>query len=114
MFSSRLPAALAPNAISRAVAALRAARVPLLDLTETNPTAVGLAYPPDVLDAAGATRRPLRYAPDPLGLAAAREAVAAATTRAPAHAVDADQRRAHGQHERGLRAAVQAAVRSRR
>lgn len=75
-FSSRLPRELAPNALSQAVAALRAAGEPWLDLTETNPTAVGLAYPPDALRAladAGA----LRYAPDPLGLLAARERVAA-------------------------------------
>jgi alanine-synthesizing transaminase len=76
MFSSRLPAVLAPNAISRAVAALRARRAPLLDLTETNPTAVGLPYPANLLGpladpAAG------RYAPEPLGLATARAAVAA-------------------------------------
>jgi aspartate/methionine/tyrosine aminotransferase len=49
--------------------------VKLIDLTETNPTVVGLSYPPDVLaplaDAAGR-----RYAPDPFGLASAREAVA--------------------------------------
>lgn len=81
MFSSRLPAALGPNAISRTVAALRAQRVPLLDLTETNPTSVGLAYPPDVLaplSGAGG----LRYTPDPLGLPAAREAVAQEYARA--------------------------------
>lgn len=75
MFSSRLPAALAPNAITRAAAALRARGIPLLDLTETNPTAVGLAYPADILSPlAGAAAE--RYAPDPLGLASAREAVA--------------------------------------
>jgi hypothetical protein len=76
MFSSRLPAALSPNAITRAVTTLRARGVPLLDLTETNPTAVGLAYPPDVL-APLASRAGERYAPHPLGLPAAREAVAA-------------------------------------
>ena len=77
MFSSRLPAALTPNAITQAAAALRERGVPLLDLTETNPTAVGLPYPEDLLaPLAGAGA--LRYAPDPLGLASAREAVARA------------------------------------
>ena len=81
MFSSRLPATLATNAISRAVAALRAARVPLLDLTETNPTNVGLNYPPRALEplADPAARR---YEPEPLGLPAARAAVAAAYAKA--------------------------------
>lgn len=76
MFSSRLPAALAANAISRAAAALRSRGVALLDLTQTNPTMVGLPYPPDALaplsDARGAV-----YEPESLGLAAARAAVAA-------------------------------------
>ena len=73
MFSSRLPAALAPNAISRAVARLRAERVPLIDLTETNPTAVGLEYGADVMDAfARVDGR--RYSPEPAGLLRAREA----------------------------------------
>jgi len=74
MFSSRLPATLAPNAISRAVASLRADRVPLLDLTETNPTSVGLAYGPEVADAFGGVDL-RRYSPDPAGLLSAREAV---------------------------------------
>jgi len=75
MFSSRLPSALVPNAISRAAAALRAARGPLLDLTETNPTKVGLQCGPEVL---AALSSPLgtSYEPEPLGMATAREAVA--------------------------------------
>jgi alanine-synthesizing transaminase len=80
MLSSRLPAALAPNAISRAVAALRAAGVPLLDLTETNPTSAGIAYSPRLLDAL-ANPSAIRYEPEPLGLPAARDAVAAAYTK---------------------------------
>jgi alanine-synthesizing transaminase len=75
-FSSRLPGALAPNALSRRVAALRESREPWFDLTETNPTAVGLAYPADALHAL-ADPAALRYAPDPLGLVAARECVSA-------------------------------------
>jgi hypothetical protein len=76
MFSSRLPATLAPNAVSRAVAALRQSGAPLIDLTETNPTVVGLPYPGDVL-AAMSDPRARVYAPDPRGLAEARAAIAA-------------------------------------
>lgn len=75
MFSSRLPAALAPNAISRAVALLRAERIPLLDLTETNPTSVGLPYGAEIADAFARVDS-ARYAPEPAGLLSAREAVA--------------------------------------
>jgi hypothetical protein len=49
MFSSRLPAALAPNALTEAIARHRAAGRVAFDLTVTNPTEVGLAYPRDVL-----------------------------------------------------------------
>ena len=42
MFSSRLPTALEENAVTRALARLRTAGTPIVDLTETNPTAVGL------------------------------------------------------------------------
>ncbi len=82
MFSSRLPASLAPNAISRTAARLRADGLPFFDLTQTNPTtgAAGSAgsafrYPVDVLAPLG---NPVarEYDPAPLGLASAREAVA--------------------------------------
>lgn len=75
MFSSRLPATIAPNAISRALAQLRADGVSVLDLTETNPTTVGLSYPAGLATAlADADSR--RYEPEPVGLLSAREAVA--------------------------------------
>lgn len=48
----------------------------LLDLTETNPTKVGLSYPSDVLSSL-ADPRARDYRPDPLGLPAARQAIAA-------------------------------------
>ena len=75
MFSSRFPPELAPNALARAVQRARKSGATLLDLTETNPTAVGLAYPDD-LPAAFADRRVLSYRPDPLGAVEARDAVA--------------------------------------
>lgn len=80
MFSSRLPSTLAPNAITRAIAELRASGVVLIDLTETNPTAAGLAPPAGTL-AALAGPEASRYAPAPLGLADARAAVAAEYAR---------------------------------
>ncbi len=48
----------------------------MLDLTESNPTRAGLAYPSDEILAAFADARSLVYEPKPAGLQAAREAVA--------------------------------------
>ncbi len=75
-FSSRLPALLEENELSRAIAKRRAAGLPLLDLTETNPTRVGLVYPEAEILEALAQPDSLRYQPEPMGLPAAREAVA--------------------------------------
>ncbi len=75
MLSSRLPYDLAPNAYTHALQALRLIGTPLIDLTETNPTCVGIAYPPDLL-APLADRGAIRYDPHPLGLLSARECVA--------------------------------------
>ena len=76
MRSSRLPADLAPNRLTDAVARRRAGGSGLVDLTESNPTRAGLPYPSDLLaplaDAAG-----LAYAPQPFGLESARAAVVA-------------------------------------
>jgi alanine-synthesizing transaminase len=76
MLSNRLPGHAEVNALSRAVAAVKAAGSPLVDLTESNPTRVGLPYPADLLIAA-ASEQALRYDPQPLGLRSAREAVSA-------------------------------------
>ena len=76
MFSSRIPANLAPNRLTEALRALRARREPLIDLTESNPTRAGFEYPPDLLAPLGEARG-LRYAPSPLGAMDARRAVAA-------------------------------------
>jgi hypothetical protein len=73
--SRRLPAHREPNRLSRVLAALGDRRRELFDLTEANPTRVGLQYPPDLLDGLG-DEGALVYEPEPLGLAAAREAVA--------------------------------------
>jgi alanine-synthesizing transaminase len=76
MFSNRLPPHAETNRLTRALAALREASVPVVDLTESNPTTVGFAYPGDLFDKLGADHV-TRYSPQPLGLGAAREAVAA-------------------------------------
>ncbi|HZS36688.1 MAG TPA: pyridoxal phosphate-dependent aminotransferase [Polyangia bacterium] len=76
MFSARLPASLAPNRIAVALDAARASGRELLDLTESNPTVVGLDYPADEIAAALADPRALVYAPTPRGLDDARAAVA--------------------------------------
>jgi aspartate/methionine/tyrosine aminotransferase len=56
--------------------------VPLIDLTASNPTQAGFAYPPALLDAL-ADPAGLIYDPHPLGLRAARRAVADALSTAP-------------------------------
>ena len=76
MVSSRLPHSLEPNSLARAIQARRRSGASLLDLTESNPTRVGLSYPPDLL-APMADARALEYEPQPLGLWPARAAVAA-------------------------------------
>jgi aspartate/methionine/tyrosine aminotransferase len=75
-FSNRLPPHADINPLSRAIASLQAAGARIVDLTESNPTTVGLDYPAGWLDVLGA-EHVLRYAPQSLGLAVAREAVAA-------------------------------------
>jgi hypothetical protein len=80
MFSNRLPPNPVPNALSRKLATLRAAGVPIADLTESNPTRAGFVYPADLLDAL-ADPRGLVYEPRALGCDAAREAVAADCAR---------------------------------
>ena len=76
MFSRRTPKVHAVNRLTRALSERGA---PPLDLTLTNPTAVGLDLPGDPLAALAvlADARGLRYEPDPKGLLSAREAVVA-------------------------------------
>lgn len=76
MFSRRTPASLAPSDFSRAAAGLRRRGAKLTDLTVSNPTQVGLAFPDGEILAALNDPRALTYEPSPHGLAAAREAVA--------------------------------------
>jgi alanine-synthesizing transaminase len=76
-FARRTSWDLTPNRYTEALDAHRRAARELLDLTASNPTTVGLQYRDDVLLRALADREALRYEPQPKGLLAAREAVAA-------------------------------------
>lgn len=73
-FSRRTDWHLEPGAVARTFAEARA-RGPVLDLTETNPTIVGLVEPAKLLPLLGSAAG-ARYEPSALGLAAAREAIA--------------------------------------
>ena len=75
MFSSRVPGQLDPNRLTKAVQRRRAAAAPLIDLTVTNPTTVGIDYPSSILSSL-ADPAALRYEPAALGLPMARAAIA--------------------------------------
>ncbi len=74
MFSTRVPDDRRANNLARALARTRA-RGPVIDLTVSNPTCVGLRYPQDLL-AGLSDPAALAYRPAPLGLREAREAIA--------------------------------------
>ena len=79
MFSRRTQWELTPNALARALADRRAAGGAVVDLTITNPTAVGLRYPGSFyasLHEGSHAATLAAYEPEPFGLASAREAVA--------------------------------------
>jgi len=76
VLSRRLAWDLPPNRLSAALAARRAAGLPIIDLTEANPTRAGVAPDAAALRAALAAPGAQRYLPDPLGLPVARAAVA--------------------------------------
>ncbi len=77
MFSHRTAWGVAPNRLAAALADFRRSGRPLLDLTESNPTWVGLSMPVEEIREALADVRALRYEPSPFGSRQAREAVAA-------------------------------------
>lgn len=74
MFSRRVPDDRQPNRLTQALARARQAGG-LIDLTVSNPTRVGLAYPADLLRDLSDPRG-LDYTPSPFGLGPARDAVA--------------------------------------
>ena len=75
MFSHRVPADLTRNRLTRTIAELRASGRSIVDLTATNPTSAGFAYPHDLLMPL-ASAQALEYRPDPFGTREARAAVA--------------------------------------
>src|ERR1700682_3319813 len=75
MFSSRLHWNLQMNPLTRLVEEKRASGARILDLTESNPTRAGIAYPADRILAALASPGVLQYDPHPAGMLRAREAV---------------------------------------
>jgi alanine-synthesizing transaminase len=77
-FSRRLPWEHAKNRLTLAVEERTARGLPVIDLTETNPTRVGLAYPEDELAELLRRGAGVSYEPHPRGLLAAREALAEA------------------------------------
>lgn len=77
MFSQRTQWAQTPNAATQAIGLRRAQGLPILDLTETNPTKVGLDLPVAQIAAALAEGALHPYDPTPFGLEEARTAIAA-------------------------------------
>jgi alanine-synthesizing transaminase len=76
MFSSRTRWDRRTNRLAGLLEVRRAAGAPVIDLTLSNPTQAGIAYPHDLLRPLSQASA-LRYEPVPFGLGAAREAVAA-------------------------------------
>jgi alanine-synthesizing transaminase len=74
MFSSRLGHSLGRNRVAMALDARRAAGLPIIDLTLSNPTAAGFDYPEDLLQPL-AGKQGLSYEPQPFGLEITRHAV---------------------------------------
>ncbi|HET7185018.1 MAG TPA: pyridoxal phosphate-dependent aminotransferase [Terriglobales bacterium] len=77
MFASRTNWPLAPNRFSVALDKHRAAGRELLDLTASNPAAIGLHFDAPAILSSLADPRALEYHPDAKGLPIARDAVAA-------------------------------------
>jgi alanine-synthesizing transaminase len=83
MFASRTNWPLETNRLTRALEEHRKSGKQLFDLTASNPTECGLAYPEREILTALSNPRALTYRPDSKGLLEAREAVAAYYTGRP-------------------------------
>lgn len=75
MFSSRLPQGPGRNRLSVAVESRRLAGLPIVDLTESNPTQASFHYPEGLLLSLTKPEA-LQYKPAPFGMCEARQAVA--------------------------------------
>ncbi|HJL15579.1 MAG TPA: pyridoxal phosphate-dependent aminotransferase [Sandaracinaceae bacterium LLY-WYZ-13_1] len=84
-FSGRSDTAREVNALTAALDARRARGAPVIDLTVSNPTVAGLPYDAEGIGAALADPAALSYEPHPLGLPAARRAIAAALAEEGVH-----------------------------
>ncbi len=76
-FSNRTRWDLRPNRLTTVLEERRRRGEPILDLTESNPTRCGLTGEGEAILRSLADARALRYEPEPRGLSAAREAIAA-------------------------------------
>lgn len=76
MFSSRTDWPLAPNRLAQGLAERRRRGLPVLDLTDSNPTRCGFALDPEAILGALTDSRSVFYEPDPCGPLPARLAVA--------------------------------------
>ena len=74
-FASRTDWSQTLNPLTTALQERRDRGLPILDLTESNPTRCGFIYDPDEILKALADPRSLTYSPDPRGLLAARIAI---------------------------------------
>ncbi len=74
MFSSRLRQTTGRNRLAVAIERRRAAGLPIIDLTLSNPTRAGLTYPKGLL-ASMTHDRALCYEPAPFGMLSARQAI---------------------------------------
>jgi alanine-synthesizing transaminase len=79
--SRRLPWEHSKNRLTLAMEERSARGLPTIDLTETNPTRVGLAYPEEALAELLRRGAGTEYPPHPQGIPEAREALAAALSR---------------------------------
>jgi alanine-synthesizing transaminase len=75
MFSQRTNWKLTPNAFTAAIAEVRASGQEILDLTLSNPTEAGIEPDGEAVLAALCNPEALKYAPQPRGMLAARQAV---------------------------------------
>ena len=74
LFSSRVRHVAGRNRLAAALDNRKASGLPVIDLTLSNPTRAGFAYPPGLLEPLSHADA-LRYEPHPLGLPSARQAV---------------------------------------